>query len=249
MSTTETRAVTGEIAWHDLLTTDVEAAQSFYGELLGWRFTPFKPGELDYPMIRVNDEHHGGIGPVAADERPRWLAHVRVDDVDEAVRRAEAAGGSLRGEPGGHEEVGRWATIADPAGAAISAFEPAYDTPASQAVFVWEELASADPEAARAFYTEALGWGSGAMDLGEAGTYVLLKRADGRDVAGIATAGPGAPEAWYPYVGVDDTDAAAARATALGASILLEPVTVPAVGRLAVLADPQGALFGLFRPA
>jgi predicted enzyme related to lactoylglutathione lyase len=248
MSTTEAKAVTGEFAWHDLLTTDVDGAKRFYAELLGWEFEAFKPGELDYPMISVGGEQHGGIlglesGHVST---PRWLGHVRVPDADEALLRAEAAGGSGTGEPGEMEGVGRWAGIAGPRGGTISAFAPAYDTPASGKVFAWMELATSDPDAARQFYAEALGWETGEMDMGEAGPYVMFKRADGQDVAGITPA-EGGEDVWYPYLTAGNVDATTKRASDLGAAVLMEPIEVPGVGRFSILADPAGARFGLFQ--
>jgi predicted enzyme related to lactoylglutathione lyase len=250
MSTTETKAVTGEFAWHDLLTTDVAAAKRFYGGLLGWQFEQFDGGQGEYPLIVANDARHGGIMGIE-DGRPGWIGHVRVTDADEAQRRAEAAGGSAMGEPGELEGIGRWAPIADPGGASISAFAPAYETPAAGTVFAWVELMTSDPDRAKQFYAETLGWGTGEMDMGEAGTYGLFKRADGEDVAGVirTPAGASMPDVWYPYLATDDVDGSTAKAKELGATVYVEPMDVPGVGRFSVLADPTGATFGLFAPA
>jgi uncharacterized protein len=245
MSTTETKAVTGEFAWHDLLTNDVESAKRFYGELLGWQFERWESSENEYPLITFGGEQHGGILGLDGDEPARWIGHVRVPDADEALLRAEAAGGSAAGEPGEMEGVGRWAGIADPRGARISAFAPAYDSPASGKVFGWVELASTDPAAARQFHAETLGWDTGEMDMGDAGPYVMFKRADGQDVAGITQSQDG-EDVWYPYLTTGDVDATTERATGLGATVLLEPISVPGVGRFAILTDPAGARFGLF---
>jgi hypothetical protein len=57
------------------------------------------------------------------------------------------------------------------------------------------------------------------------------------------------PPHWQPYVAVDDPDATTAKSVELGASTLLEPMDVPEVGRVAVLRDPQGATFGIIKPA
>jgi uncharacterized protein len=250
MSTTKAKAVTGEFAWHDLMTTDVEAAKRFYGELLGWTFERWEGGDSDYPLISSGGEQHGGMLPLEATQvgSPRWMGHVRVPDADDALLRAEAAGGSGTGEPGEMEGVGRWAGIADPRGGTISAFAPAYDTPASGKVFAWLELASSDPAAAKAFYAEALGWQTGEMDMGDAGPYGVFKQADGQDVAGI-TQSQGGEDVWYPYLTTADVDATTARAKELGATVLLEPISVPGVGRFSILTDPAGARFGLFGTA
>jgi predicted enzyme related to lactoylglutathione lyase len=252
MSTTETRAVTGEFAWHDLITTDVEAAKRFYSALLGWEFTSYQTGDFEYPMIHVGERDHGGM--VALDVtpglKPHWIGHVRVPDLDEAMQRARKEGGSVAGEPGELEGVGRWARVVDPHGGSISAFEPAYDTPASQAVFAWEELHSPDPEAAARFYGAVLGWGNSEMDMDELGTYVLLERADGQSVAGIFPRPPDrpGPATWLPYIAAEDVDAASARAAELGATPHVQPATVSGVGRFSTFADPAGAPFGLFSP-
>ncbi len=248
MSTTETKAVTGEFAWHDLQTTDVEGAKRFYGELLGWEFEQMEGSPNEYPLISSGGEQHGGMIALESSHSgsPRWLGHVRVPDADEALLRAEAAGGTGTGEPGEMEGIGRWAGIADPRGGTVSAFAPAYDTPASGKVFAWVELASSDPDAARRYYAEVMGWDTGEMDMGEAGPYVMFKRADGQDVAGI-TSSEGGEDVWYPYLTAGDVDATTKRAAELGATVLMEPIEAPGVGRFSILTDPAGARFGLFK--
>jgi predicted enzyme related to lactoylglutathione lyase len=238
----------GQFVWHDLLTSDVERAQTFYTQLLGWEIENWKPGEMDYPMIKANGEQHGGFGPLEGRGSPHWVGHVAVEAVDEACAAAERAGGTIRGEPGGHPEVGRWATIVDPQGAVISAFAPSYDSPAPSGVFLWNELVTSDADVAKSFYPSVFGWTTADMDMGDAGVYTLFKKGDGEDVAG-AIERPDAPATWYPYLAVDAVDASAAKAGKLGARTLAEPFDIETVGRLAVLADPMGAMFGLYKPA
>jgi uncharacterized protein len=238
----------GQFIWHDLLTTDVDRATRFYTELLGWEVAPWKPGEIDYPIISSNGVMHGGFG--AVDEgSPHWIGHAVVEDVEEAVAKAKRAGGTVRGERGGHPEVGTWATIVDPQGGAISAFKPNYDSPAPSGVFVWDELLTSDPEAATAFYRGVFGWTAEPMDMGEMGVYTLFKKADGESVAGMMQKrrDEAGPAIWMPYLGADDVDTRAAKATKLGAQTLVEPMQIESVGRFAVLADPTGAAFGLHK--
>jgi uncharacterized protein len=243
---TKVQTRVGQFTWHDLQTPDVERAKSFYTELLGWELETWKPGEMDYPMIKANGEQHGGF--TKADGPSHWLGHVAVEDVDAARKAAESAGGGVRGEPGGHPEVGRWATIVDPHGAVISAFTPAYEGSAPAGVFLWNELSTPDAERAKSFYTAVFGWTTEDMDMGEAGVYTLFNRANGEN-AGGAMQNPDAPAAWYPYLATDDVDASFAKAKKLGAQGFAEPVDVPTVGRVAVLADPTGATLGLYKPA
>ena len=244
---TRVQTQVGQFIWHDLLTTDVEAAKSFYTELLGWEVENWKPGEVDYPMIKANGVQHGGFGSVEGEGSSHWVGHVVVEDVDQAVATAQREGGTIRGKPDGHPEVGSWATIIDPQGAVISAFKPNYDSPAPAGVFLWDELHARDVEEAKSFYRSLFGWTAEDMDMGEAGTYTLFNKADGENAAGMMQ--PLGPSQWVPYVAADDVDASVAKAQKLGAQTFVGPTDVQTVGRFAVLADPTGATFGLYKRA
>jgi predicted enzyme related to lactoylglutathione lyase len=245
---TRVQTQVGQFIWHDLLTTDVEQAKGFYAELLGWEVETWKPGEVDYPMIKANGAQHGGFGPLEGGGTSHWIGHVFAEDVDDAVAAAKREGGTIRGEPGGHPEVGRWATIVDPQGAEISAFKPNYDSPAPAGVFLWDEVLTDDVAKAKAFYGSVFGWTAEDMDMGEMGTYTLFKKADGENAAGLMQKREaGGPATWTPYLAADDVDATFAKARDLGAQTFVEPMDVETVGRFAVLADPTGATFGLYK--
>lgn len=115
--------------------------------------------------------------------------------------------------------------------------------------FVWEELQSADPAQAIAFYKELAGWGTREWPLPGGAVYTLF----GPEGAYVAGAQPHSEEetgpfqGWLSYISVADVDAAAARARELGGRVVCEPHDIPEVGRSAVLADPEGALFALMR--
>ena len=245
---TELKTAVGRFVWHDHQSDDPARAQEFYSSLFGWTTEIWKSGEIDYPMIVANGQMHGGFGPAQGGSPAHWLGHVLVEDVDEAARRAEAAGGALLGEAMDIPDVGRIAVIRDPQGAVFSTFRPAGDAPASEGAFVWDELQTRDIEAAKSFYTEVVGWTTSDMDMGDAGVYTLFRSGDS-DRAGAMTQAGGmqAPPYWLTYVGTDDVDATAARAKELGATVFVEATDIPNVGRFAVLADPAGAVFGLFR--
>jgi len=115
---------------------------------------------------------------------------------------------------------------------------------------VWFELCTTDLEAARAFYTQVLDWE--VNDAGMPGMTYLLAGPPGHAVAGLMALTPemvqgGAPPAWTGYVAVDDVDEASGRVQALGGAVHMPPHDIPGVGRFAVVADPQGAVFALFR--
>ncbi|HEX5757969.1 MAG TPA: VOC family protein [Thermoanaerobaculia bacterium] len=113
--------------------------------------------------------------------------------------------------------------------------------------FVWYELLTTDPEAAAGFYTHLFGWGTETMTV-EKEPYTVFT-AGGAPHGGMLQKPPGAegPPSWLGYVAVEDVDAAARRAEERGATIHVPPRDIPTVGRFAVLADPQGAMFALYR--
>jgi len=236
----------GTFIWHENHSTDVEKSKSFYTGLLGWQ-TETWPGEMEYTIIKVGDKGHGGF--MAAQEAPsRWLGHVLVEDTDEAARRAEAAGGSVLSGPEDIPEVGRFALISDPQGAIVSAFAPQGDGELTEGVFVWDELHTSDPAAAKSFYGEVFGWTARDQDMGGM-TYTIFQSPGGTDVGGCMKLMEGmpAPPHWLVYIGTDDVDASTARAKELGATVHIEPADIPSVGRFSVLQDPTGAVFGLYK--
>ena len=110
----------------------------------------------------------------------------------------------------------------------------------------WIAGAHPDPEQAVAFYGELLGWQG--SDTGSPDPYFVCTL-DGRDVAAIgAPLGADAGAAWRTNIWVESADETAARVAAEGGSIVTEPFDLPGIGRSAVLADPAGAVFGVFEP-
>ncbi len=116
--------------------------------------------------------------------------------------------------------------------------------------FVWYELMTTDTGAARKFYGSVVGWGF--KDASVPGVEYTSFTAGGVPVGGLMTQPDevkkmGAPPAWSGYIAVDDVDAATARVKELGGSVHMPPRDIPTVGRFAVVADPQKAVFILFK--
>lgn len=121
----------------------------------------------------------------------------------------------------------------------------------SAARFVWYELMTGDQPAAAAFYSGVVGWAT--QDSGMPGVAYTLMMVGDAQVAGIMTTPDalkaiGRPPTWSGYIAVDDVDAAEARALSLGGKVLNPAQDIPGIGRFAVVADPQGASFMLFKP-
>ncbi|HMI98358.1 MAG TPA: VOC family protein [Gaiellaceae bacterium] len=246
MSTVE--STVGKFVWHEQVSSNPEQAQDFYTQLFGWDTEVFQPGEADYTMISSGGQSHGGFGKaMEGAPPPHWLSHVWVENLEETIEKAKSAGGKLAAGPFEMGEVGRMAIITDPQGAFISAYQPTSEQPSAEGVFVWDELGTTDADDAQRFYGEVFGWTTTDMGL-DFGGYRIFNRGE-TGIAGFMTL-PDAtiPPHWQPYVAVDDPDATTEKAQELGGAVLMEPMDVPNVGRIAVLGDPQGATFGIIKP-
>jgi hypothetical protein len=118
--------------------------------------------------------------------------------------------------------------------------------------FSWVDLATTDAAAATSFYTSLFGWTTEDNDAGGGAVYTMCHLA-GDTVAGLFEMpddmrATGVPPNWTSYVTVTDADAAVARAEELGGAALDRAFDVLDVGRMAVVRDPQGAVFALWQP-
>ena len=113
----------------------------------------------------------------------------------------------------------------------------------------WVDLSSADTDASQAFYGELMGWN--AVEQGpaeETGGYRMFQQ-DGQNVAGLmGHMQEGQPTVWMTYVSVADADETAEKVKSAGGSVMVEPMDVTDVGRMAIFADPTGAMFGIWQP-
>lgn len=243
----------GRFVWRELLTTDVEGAKGFYGELFGWSFKGMDmPDGTTYWIAQVGDKGVGGLmkKPDEVQAPSYWSAYVSVDDVDAAVERAKTRGGMspmpVMEIPG----VGRMGLVIDPAGAVSWAFKSAQgDMPMTErpklGEFCWESLAAKDAEQAKAFYQDVYGWKAS-----EFNGMTVFGVGEGMEsqVADMMPAPPGAPSFWSSHVVVGKVAEARARAKQLGGTVVVEEIAVPTIGLISIVQDPQGATICLFEP-
>ncbi len=112
----------GAFSWHELMTTDPEAAKQFYSEVFGWGIQEYPMGEGTYTVVKIGDEGVGGImaiPPEAKGTPPNWGTYITVDNVDATVEKVSALGGKVLSQPQDIPEVGRMAIIQDPQGAVL----------------------------------------------------------------------------------------------------------------------------------
>jgi uncharacterized protein len=240
----------GTFVWHDLVTTDPTSARAFYGGLFGWTFAAGEGVDPGYTIIKAGDEPIGGIvvrrEPDAG--AAQWLSYVVVADIDKAVEAFRSGGGRVYRGPLTARPDLRVAAVADAQGAAIGLASrgPVVDTATVPPLnhWLWMDYVARDPAAALEFYARSIGFQHEVSEQRENFTYHLLTT--DRPHAGLF-ASPWAHEtsAWLPYVRVDDPTAMAARAEALGGSVLLPPSPRVRNGSLAIIVEPAGAPIAL----
>jgi predicted enzyme related to lactoylglutathione lyase len=237
--------------WVDLGTSDLEAAKRFYGGLFGWDFVSADPDAGGYGFFNLNGKMVAGAGPLMSEQQPvAWSTYIDSADADATVAKAREAGGTVIVEPMTVMEAGRMAFVLDPTGAAIGIWQPLGHAGAELAnepgSFTWNELATRDIEAAKAFYKAVFGWDGDTNPFGPT-TYTEFKLA-GRTIGGMREMGemdpPSVPPHWLVYFAVGDTDASAAKVSESGGTVLVPPTTIDP-GRFSVVTDPQGATFGV----
>lgn len=249
----------GSFLWHDAMTTDPRAAESFYRSVMGWQARDAGVPGRSYTVLSVGETGIGGLMPMPPDAGPQaqplWMGYIGVDDVDVAAQRVTALGGALHRAPDDIPGVGRFAVTADPQGNVFVLFRgmtPSRPEPVAPGIaghVGWNELRTADREAAFAFYAELFGWTKAeAVDLGPAGLYQMFA-VGGATAGAMMTRPEGMPgPGWLFYFNVEAADAAAQRVTAAGGRVLHGPMQVPGGSWIAQCVDPQGAMFAVVSP-
>jgi predicted enzyme related to lactoylglutathione lyase len=250
MSNAEIR---GRFVWHELMTTDTDAASDFYSDVVPWKAED--SGMPSYSLWMSGKYRSGGLMALPEDASatpPHWIIYIGTPDVDGTVAAAEKLGGKVLKPASDIPNVGRFAVLSDPQGAAFAVFTPAPSSDGGVSPgggvgdFTWHELATTDPGSAFDFYEELFGWTKGAAhDMGETGVYQLVSHG-GQDVGGIYKARDNStPPSWLSYVRVDDAAEAADAAKSAGGRILNGPMEVPGGSWIVQMLDPQGGAFAV----
>lgn len=237
--------------WIDI-GADVEGAKAFYSALFGWETVDAGPPEETggYGFFLKGGRMVAGYGPQQNAGAPFWTTYVIVPDAEDVAAKVSAAGGQVVLPPMDVMDQGRMAVFQDAGGAFFSVWQPGQHRGAQvvkeDGAFTWAELDTRDVAGAKAFYEAVFGWGS---ETSEGGGMVYTEwKLGGESIGGMMDMPPMVPAEvppyWLVYFQVADVDAAAARVGELGGSVMAPPMDFPG-GRFAVVADPQGAVFGL----
>lgn len=255
-----TRFVNGAPNWLDIGTSDMDRASAFYGALFGWRFVSAGPDAGGYGFFQLDGKTAaGGMRSAPEQGPPSWTVYFRTADADATCTAAERAHGRVLFPPMDVMGQGTMAIIADPAGVPFGVWQPGrlegLDVAGEPGSLCWVELYTPDIAAAAAFYRAALGLETSGVSF-PGGTYTCVNPAGGGEESVFGGVVPLAedpteapyPAYWLPYVEVADVDAVVARAEELGGAVRMAATDIEGVGRIARLADPDGARFAVIRP-
>ncbi len=249
--------------WYELMTTDQNAAIDFYTKVVGWSAADHEnPGaDFRYVILFAGERGMGGVFQLtdemcAGGARPGWVGYIGVADTDSAAARIEEAGGTILMAPGDIPNVGRFAMVADPGGAAFYLLTPSPQEnepaappadPDAPGLVSWHELFAGNGEkAAFEFYSKQFGWETmEEMSMGPMGTYRIFG-ADGVQLGGMMDKPENVPAShWGFYFNVDGIDSAVERVETNGGKLTVQPHEVPGGSWIIQATDPEGVNFAL----
>jgi predicted enzyme related to lactoylglutathione lyase len=236
----------GTFNWIDLGTTEVTQTKPFYAGLFDWEMEDLPADSETYTMCRLRGKAVAGIHAHSEEERTDWGSNISVDDVDKSTSWAAELGATVVIEPFEIPGAARMSFIRDPAGATVSLWQPKGFIGAGLVNEVgswsWNELVTAQADAAKAFYGELFGWIADMVP--SSIPRASFKLGDLLIGAMHQPIGPERAPRWTVFFRVADVDETATRAEQLGGRITHPPLDIP-IGRLAMIADPAGADFGV----
>jgi uncharacterized protein len=247
-----TRHTPGTPCWVSLMVHGLTTTQEFYGALFGWEFRPGPQQLGPYVRALLDGYEVAGIGQLPPDRRlpVAWTPYLASDDVDVTAETVRLCGGTIGVGPLDAAEAGRLAIGSDPSGAVFGIWQAAEHqgtgltgVPGTPA---WNELLTFESVSVAKFYETVFGHDEEAVV--SADFDYLTLQIEGRPVAGIHGVGHPLPRDrgphWITYFEVADADDAVDRLVDLGGHVLSPPKD-SAHGRVATVADPEGARFSL----
>jgi len=233
------------------MTSNVDGARAFYGQLFGWEADESNEEFGGYFNFTKDGVLVAGGMPTMPDAGVTdvWSVYLAVDDARETVEAVQANGGQVISDAMDVMDLGTMAVVTDPGGAVIGMWQPGlhkgFGILGEPGAPSWWELLTRHYDGAVSFYEIVFGWKTHTM--GDASDFRYTMAQDGdQPLAGVMDASSflpeGVPDHWSVYFGVGDADATIAEAVALGGSVRMPAEDTP-YGRMATLADPFGAQF------
>ena len=236
----------GTFSWAELVTSDAGAAKGFYSAIFGWQYDdqPIGEGQV-YSLAQRDGRTVAAL--YAGDPPPRWNCYFTVDSADEATARAKELGANVLSEPFDVFDAGRMSVIADPTGAVLQLWQPGRTIGAelvnAPGAITWCDLLTRDAQAAEAFYGGLFGWTT--EEIPDAHGYRVIKNRGRSNGGMMPLQDADTPPSWMPYFGHEDVERLLGEVGEKGGRALEGPLRMPQ-GTIAVLGDPQGAVFAVW---
>jgi uncharacterized protein len=245
----------GKVILVELITPDLASAERFYGGLFGWTFRDIKAGSTKYAEASLDGRAVAGMFqrtiPRGEQRQPAWLSFFAAEDVDATEKLALQHGARLLFGPRSFPDRGREAVLADPQGAVFAILASSSGDPpdflADPGEWIWSSLITSDPNAAAAFYQTLFDYDVFELPSRSGALHLLLASHNyaRASVNALPPSGTNIHPSWLNYVRVDDAAEMAAKAEALGGRVLVAPHEDRQGGKVALIADPDGAVFGM----
>lgn len=245
--------IPGEIVWADLVTTDVEAAVTFYSSVFNWERRA--GDDPNYVELAHNGALVCAVAGFAEQEvapgSARWLVSVSVADVDETADKFVELGGSVLEAPDELPDRGRLAVVADDQGAMLmllraSSGDPLVSNDAT-GTWAWAELWTRDIDKAVAFYEKAIGYRSVRVEGADGQPPVVLTTEEAPRATIVQIPWEYVEPNWLPYVLVADGRETLQEILDAGGSVLFtsDDVAEDTGTFAAIVADPTGGVFAI----
>ncbi|MFH8992663.1 VOC family protein [Streptomyces sp. NPDC017940] len=247
------RHTPGTPCWVSLMAHDVAATQEFYAALFGWTYRPGPQQLGPYVRAMLDGYEVAGIGQLPDRQLPIvWTPYLASDDADVTAETVRHCGGTVGVGPLEAGRAGRMVVALDPAGAVFGIWQAAAHIGAGVAgvpgTVTWNELLTRETVEVAKFYRTIFGFTEEAATT--PGLDYLTLYLDGRPLASVRGVGQALPRDrgahWMTYFETVDVDASAARVVELGGHVV-RPAEPGRYGRVATVADPEGAIFTLIR--
>ncbi|MFE3186778.1 VOC family protein [Streptomyces violascens] len=251
----------GAPCWVDAMFTDVEGAKTFYGEVLGWTFGEAASEFGNYTQAYSDGKAVAAVVPPmpGADAPSQWCLYFASPDAAATGEKIKAAGGELMMEPMRVGTFGTMLIAKEPSGAVFGVWQPGehkgFEKAGEPGSFAWAEVFTRDVAKVDGFLPKVFPFQAQKMDMGDAGEgaamdYKVFSLGEGAGHPALGRMAMGSefppeiPSYIQVFFGVPDCDEAVSAAQKLGGRLHFGPVDSP-FGRMAALADPQGAAFAV----
>lgn len=247
----------GNFCWGELYAKDINKLSKFYTSLFGWEIESISlPENEPYYIFKTHNVGISGgiqLNKEMGNLRPHWNSYVLVNDIHESVTAAKKLGARVMKDVINVLNKGKMAVILDPTDAAFSLWE-AMDaneqsslTQSMPGNIGWNELVTNDTDKSGQFYTDLFKWTVSCQEWLPGETYTTFLNADGpvagmrRPTEKLNTAGP----RWWLYFTVSNLKEHMAKAEEMGGHVGHDPITIPGIGRFAMIRDPDGVCFSI----